>query len=721
MGPMGSFSLTRHFLLRVLGSISLLVLSQYSFAQEEFNYLKIADAEKIEKTYEVDKGNGIDPIGSGTTQNNLYQQIFDELNLEYEHIGKREAQRVLNNRLTVTGGLNSVGFSYRRPFVDFGVTIDRNLAPDLFDDKRWIVTDTFTIHVDASKILGNLRDQRAIDMSQENLAAFAGVVFNRSFTWVHYANSYEDGLMRDFDKLFMPFRALSFNNIQNMDPNEMIFKEDSLSFKAGGLVSAPLYSGITGSAGVLAKFEKLSRVEVVSNPATKDLPNTVSINFEKSKVISAGIALRIQADFLKILKMTLLSYDFSYELNSSYKIYLNLRHDELGEMSLQHPVAMELQQILKNREGDLDILAPYVISEEKKKSQSIAHRYNFLLLGGQKASKTQQIEITKEGKVKTFFRHYFEKIKYTEDALSRLFASFIYALMDVDISANKLASDSKKLSIEYDSERNLLEAHDDLDISSVMGMEQKLSMTFTSDYHTQKTKGMMGKKYRERAKFILERMSGVNPLAISMIENEQLKAPYHVNGKYQVNIDGIRYFNSLGINTVFDYMDGLCDEYPRNSFFNFRNLFDNCRRSLQNDYVDYLKDLSHDRISAKEIDQCEKKAWKYIFSSSKKRAFIKNCLAELSARVPADKNQIPLWQLKNFATNVANNCQSKVHYFNLFGLSNVFFFGTFTAVTEEGANFQTSFHEGAFKGLGAVDHYMRVENLRSPSSIVVDQ
>lgn len=689
---------------------------------DDFTYLRVNDAERLEKAYEVGAGNSIDPISSGINQNNLYQQIFDELNLEYESIGKREAQRVLNNRLSVTGGLNSIGFSYRRPFIDFGLTIDRNLAPDLFDDKRWIVTDTFTVHIDASKILGNLRDQRVIDMSQENLAAFAGVVFNRTFTWVHYANSYEEGLMRHFEKLFMPFSALTFNHIRNMGPNEMIFKEDSLSFRAGGLVSAPLYSGISGSAGVLAKFEKLSKVEVVSAPKSSETTeNMVRINFEKSKVVSAGAALAIQADFLKILKLTLLSYDFSYELESSYKIYLNIKQQDLGEMSIQHPVAMEIQQILKNREGDLETLAPYIISEEKKKSQSMAHRYNFLLLGGQKSSKTQQIEITKEGRVKTFFRHYYEKLKYTEDMLSRLFASFLYKLMDVDIGAMKLASESKKVTIEYDSDRNLLESHEDLDIKGAGSGEQKLSMTFITDYRTQKTKGMLGKKYRDRAKFILERMSGVNPIALTMIENDQLRAPYQVTGKYQINVEGIRHFNSLEIGVAFDYLDGLCNEYPKAKFINFRTLFDNCRRSLQNDYVDYMKDLSHDRVSADEIDRCEKKSLKYIFSPSKKRAFVKNCLAALNLKTPEQWTDIPLWNLKNFANNMAANCHSKVHYFNLFGVQNVFFWGTFNARTENGADFTTNFHEGAFKGLGAVDHYMRVENLRSPSSIVVDQ
>ena len=714
-GPWGNQAMTNRSLYRHIVCVLIMLIGMSGVVgAEEFTYLTVTDAEKLEKAYDVETGNSVDPISSGVNQNNLYQQIFNEFNHEYENIGKREAQRVLNNRLTVTGGLNSVGFMYRRPFADFGVSIERKLEPQFDHDTRWIVTDTFTVSIDASKIMGSLRDQQVIDMSQENLAAFAGIVFHRKFTWIHFAESYEDGLMRHFEKLFMPFMSLGLNHLKQMSPNEMIFKEDSLSFKAGGLVSAPLYTGVTGAAGVLAKFEKLTRLEIVSDPDQ----NILRLNFEKTKLATAGIALRVQADFLKILKMTLLSYDFSYELESSYKIFLNLKSRDLSEMSVQDPVAMELQQLLKNREGDLDILAPYIISEEKKKSQTLNHRYNFLLLGGQKTAKTQQIEITKEGKVKNFFKHYFEKMKYTEDALSRLFTSFLYKLMDVDLGATKLASETKKVALEYESERNLLDARDDVDIKGANTTEQKLSLTFTVDYRTQKTKGMLGKKYRERAKFILERMSGVNPLAINMIENDQLRAPYHVSGKYQINVAGIRYLNRQSVSNVFDTLDGVCDEQPKKGFLNFRNLFDNCRRSLQNDYIEYLKDLSHDRVTAKDIESCEKKSLKFIFSSSKKRAFLKSCLGDLTEKAPTEWTSIPLWPLKNFTNNLAQNCNSKVHYFNIFGLSNVFFYGSFDAVTEAGFAFTTSFHEGAFKGFGAVDHYMRVENLRAPSSVV---
>ena len=694
--------------IKILTTMTLLIFTISSYA-EDFNYLSIVEGASLGSS----KGNS---IGVGN-EADLYQQISKEFNLVYESIGKSKAEGILaGNGLSVTGGLNSIGLSSKKPFLNFNVSGDRNLAPNLFDDKLWIVTDTFNVDIDASKVLGGLRDSGAIKMSEQNLAAFAGVVFKRKFTWIHYANSYQEGLSSHFEKLFLPFNSLAFSNIAALEANEMIFKEDSISVKGGGLVTAPLYSGVTGAAGVLAKFEKLSRVEVVSLEGSN-----LQISSEKSTIGTLGTSLSVQADFLKLLRLTLLSYDFSYELESSYKIYMNINQLELVGLDEQAPIVMEVTQILKNREADLDVLAPYIISEEKRITQTIKHKYNFLLLGAQKSSKTQQIEITKDGKVKNFFRHYYEKMMFTEDALSRFFASIIYAVTNSDVTATQLVSDTKKVTIEYDSEKNLLETRDNVNIGEVSSSEQKLSMTFKSDFKTRKTTGRSGKKYKERAIFILERFTGVDPLALGMIERDYLKAPYHVEGSYQVNIEGIRFLNKQSTDTVFNHFDGLCNEYPKKGLINFRNIFDNCRRALQNDYIDYLKDLTHNRVSADEIVACEKKAKMHKRSNSKKRAFVKACIADLNLLSKEEWTKVPLWPLKNLSNNIVGSSYSKVHFYNLFGIQNVFFFGSFNAVTADGRAFTTSFHEGAFKGLGAVDHYMRVENLRAPSSIVLDQ
>lgn len=651
-------------------------------------------------------------------QNNLYEQIFDSLHDEYQHIGRLSAQKVLNDNLVITGGLNSIGFSYRRPYLDFGLSLNRTVAPDLFSSTRWIVTDTMTVHIDASKVLTRLKNENKIDISEKNLALFAGIVFERKYTWFHFANSYDEGLSTQFDKLFFPFLGVKFAAVKKMGVDEFITKEDSLSVNAGGFVSVPIYTGVSAVGGALAKFQKISRMEITRKSADLLSDEALMISFEKTKSLMTGVSFQLQADFLKILRMNLLSYDFNYQLDESYKIYSRFNMNEISEMTVENPVAQEISNIIKTKEPNLVILAPYIISQEKKISEILTHKYNFLLLGGIKEAKTQQIEVTSKGISKNFFRHYYEKIKYTEDFVSKLFTSFIFAIFNSDVKAQNMASETKRVTIEYDSERNLLDAKED--ISIFHKDSQVLSLKFEGFYHTKKTSGMFGKKYRDRAKFLIEAYSGVNPLVTQMIDNEELKAPFDVNGQYQVNIEGIRYFNQLSVNEVFDNMNALCDDKPRTVFYLFRSLFDNCRRSLQNNYIDYLKDLSHEKVTAEAINACERKAIKYWYSPSKKRAYIKNCIGDLTYKSAEQWTMVPLWPLKNLSQDLVNNINNKTYYYNLFGIRNVFFHGSFSALTNNNADFVTYFHEGEFKGLGVVDNYMREQNMRAPASVVVD-
>ena len=651
-------------------------------------------------------------------QNNLYEQIFESLHDEYQHIGKLSAQKVLNDNLVITGGLNSIGFSYRKPFLDFGLTLNRTVAPDLFSSTRWIVTDMMTVHIDASKVLTRLKNENKIDISEKNLALFAGIVFERKFTWFHFANSYDEGLSTQFDKLFFPFLGVKFAAVKKLGVDEFITKEDSISVNAGGFVTVPIYTGVSAIGGTLAKFQKISRMELTHKSEDLLSKESLLISFEKTKSLMTGVNFQVQADFLKILRMNLLSYDFNYQLDESYKIYSRFDMAEISEMTAENPVANEISNIIKTKEPNLLILAPYVISEEKKVSEILTHKYNFLLLGGIKEAKTQQIEVSSKGLSKNFFRHYYEKIKYTEDFVSRIFTSFIFAIFNSDLKAQNMASETKRVTIEYDSERNLLDAKED--ISIFHKDTQVLSLKFEGMYHTKKTSGIFGKKYRDRAKFLIEAYSGVNPLVNQMIDNEELKAPFDINGQYQVNIEGIRYFNNLSINEVFDNMNSLCDDKPKSVFYLFRSLFDNCRRSLQNNYIDYLKDLSHEKVTADAIDTCERKAFKYWYSPSKKRAFIKSCISDLTYKSAENWTMVPLWTLKNLTQDLVNNINNKTYYYNLFGIRNVFFHGSFNATTSNNSDFVTYFHEGEFRGLGVVDNYMREQNMRAPASVVVD-
>lgn len=654
----------------------------------------------------------------------LYEQIEQELNREYEHIGKREAERLLSNRsLSIIGGLNSVGVSFKKPFLDFTYYVDRNLAPDLFDDKRWIVTDTMSVTIDASKIFGRLKSEGKIDLSEKNLNAFAGLVFKRSYTYVHFADSYEEGLMRDFEKLFFPFRYFSPTKIKALSANEFLIKEDSLSVNIGGLASAPLYSGITGMAGILAKYQRLTRTEAFGHAITKEDEEETPENrlafhlsFEKTESRSLGVGIGIQAEFLRLLKLTLLSYDFTYSFDKSLKTYLDFRKKDLAAITSNSPVGEEIQAMLRSQDPKIDVLKPYLVSEEKRESILKRSKYTVLLNGGVKEAKTQQVEIVNEGKIKRFFKHYFENIKYKEDLWSRLFGGFINALIDVEVAANKISSETKRVSLEYEGEADLLSLNASLNIE----FEEKISVAMTTIYRTVKTTGNSGEKYKDHALFYLDRFSGVDPMAVKLLKDDHLRGPLTLQGKYQIGREGLLFLNRKPVDEIFNNFHSLCGEYPRSGFFNFRNLFDHCERSLQKTYMSYYTDLNHNKVSGGDARFCFDKAKKYWWSPKKKKAFIKTCLGAITYKENNKLTEIPLMSLKDLLDGIQSKSYSKVDFYNLFGVQNIFFYGSLEATTAEERVFSTYFHEGSFKGLGLIDHYMRLENMRFPASVVVD-
>lgn len=671
-------------------------------------YSSIIFAKKVDNPFE----------GQGT----IYEEIFNELNGVYDQVGKLEAQKIIDKNMTLSGGLNSIGLSIQKPFLNFYVSLDRNLAPDLFSDTRYVVTDTMTITIDAARILNKLSSDSTIDLNQKNLALYAGLVFSRKFTWIHLANSYEDGLMNHFEKLFFPFKGIGIDSVKSMGTNEIITREDSVAFNAGGFVSAPIYQtnlmNANIMAGILSKLQKISKLEITRKEGIAGAGDDYLIAFEKEELNKEMASIAVTINFLKILQFNLFSSDFSYEKSQSNKTYTLINAREFSELKKENPIYDEYQNILKGQAINPVIMIPYVISEEKKLTETLSHRYNFLLMGGSKKAQTQQITLASKGVVKNYFKHYYEKIKFTENALSKFFASLIYALTHTDVRANTDSSDTKTATLEYKSEENLIESEGDL-LLDTSKKEESLSLAFDGVYLTKKTTGPGTGPYRDRAIFLLQKYSVVDPKIYSMIDTNTLVAPFTVSGHYQVTEAGILNFNHIGVQTSFDLFDGLCDDRPRNSWLNFRNLFDGCRLNLQNDYMDYLKDVSHEQVSEEDVWACQDKGWKYIFWPSKRRAIIRNCLEELTMRNADQWNTVPMHTLKNIVSDFAEFIDNRAYFYALFGNKNVFFHGTFEARTPTGSPFITYFHEGDFKGLGIVDDYMRKQNLRSPASIVV--
>ncbi|WP_127715926.1 hypothetical protein [Halobacteriovorax sp. HLS] len=695
------------------------LFSSSVFAIGQFKHFKITDAAKLESLYGQNtiSNKGFSDLDLAD-DNPLYREILTELGQTYDQIGLRQSNAVINgNDVSVFGGLNNVGIRYSKSFVDFSINLGRTVAPDLFSDK-WIVTDEFTISIDASKLLSNLKEEGTIDFTEAQYAAFAGVSFKRLYRTVHFANSYTEGLTLHFDRLFLGFMKFHNKDYLNLGHYEFIQKEDYLSFKAGGIAGAPIYGPITGSIGVLASYEKLSRVDVEAiHPDERSSDEEkIRISFEKTKSASVGVSASIGAEFLKLLQVTLLKYDFTYKLEESKKTYLSFFESDFEKLKSDSYYASQVERILKGKKADLMALKKNIVSHELRKTQQKNSKYAVLLWGGQKEAKTQQIEISKDGKVKRFFRHYYEKIKFKQNVFSRLMSILVKSFLKLDSVVNKDSSDSKKIVIEYSSQEDLVASKEDIDTSE----EEKISMAFTHNFYTYKTDGKRRAKHKKAALDILYKYSGVDPLAITLFEQGHIIGPVSIKSDYKVNRDGIDFFLKHSPSQLEGLYRQMCSAKSKSKFSWFRNLFNSCLRKMKVSSKRFYKEWELDDFSASSYQKCKRISRKYRFF--KRSRMRRACMEKLAKReLNRDLKIVPLWRFKDLAQTIYLEHKNKIDIFNFYGTRNVFHYGHFKANRTDSIPFVSYFDEGNFSGLGVVDNYRSSNNLRSPSSVGVDR
>ncbi|GEM_PF-2010240 len=692
-----------------------LYLSTKVLAGEKFEHFQILDEEKLHSLY-GDYSIGLKSSGYELSSDNaLYRSILNEFSTTYDSIGQRQAANVLSSQnTTVFGGLNNIGIKYNHDFLDFTVIAGRTVAPDLFSDDKWIVSDEFIIDINAANLLTNLKDQGIVDFSEAQYAAFAGISFRRTFRSVHFANSYMEGLTLNFDKLFLAFTKFSNKEYLNLNEYEFLQKEDAISLKAGAIAGAPIYGPIFGSAGVLASYENLARVDIqaIHDEEKSTEKERLRITMEKVKSASVGVSASVGIEFLKLLQMTLLKYDFNYTLEDSEKTYLTFYEEDFEKLKKDTYYSQQVERILNGQKSDVYALRDNIVSLEQRKSEQKESKYGLLFWGGQKEASTQQIEIVKDGNVHRFFKHYFEKIKYKQNVFSRLVAVLVKSLLKLDSIINKDSSDSKKVIVEYSANENLIANEGDID----MKKEESVSIGFSHNFYTAKTNTVTKKSHKNAALEVLNNYSGVDPLAIKLFEQDQLIGPVKINGDYKINRDGLYHLLGYSQSEMKSRYESMCGAKKSGFFKWFRNLFNSCLREMKVSSNKFYAEWAFNDFTASLYTYCKNKTKKYsFFKRSRKR---RKCMEEYSKKsVAQDMAAVPLWRLKDIIQTIYLEHKNKTQILSFFGYDNVYYYGNFEAYTNEGSPFITYFNEGRFDGLGIVDNFRRDNNLRSPASM----
>lgn len=628
-------------------------------------------------------GGGINsPIPVDGDGSPLYDEIRRQLEGAHQQIGLEQVQSIRSwNQQFNLGTSNFSGFSWQKPMGVVQVYVDRQVTPNLFGS-NWLIQDSFNINIEATTVLERLAREGLSGLSASEISAFAGMTFHRTYTYYHYANSYEEGLSADFGKLFLSFLKFNQRGMESMAHEEILKREDHWTARAGGLISTPPIYNVSFSAGALAQYDFEQMTSVQSTHTQKADEQRYKINVLTKKGASAGVTLEMQLNFFNLIKFSLLRYDMNYEYTAGKEFTLGLNSNQFEHIKNDREESSELRSIL-NGWGSVKKLEPYVTRLDESSSSALDQRGSVLIFGKMQKSKTETIRVIQDNKVRVFFKNYAQNVKVVQNIFSRIFSAIIYKLLKFPVGATNAAIYSRQLTMEYDATHPQAS---DPKISRLQNTED-FSFVLTQYYNANRTDRWIDRRFKNDVIWFVDNFTTLPKTYKTDIRNEILKGPLKVESNLRVEKAGFKYLLESSENSVFTEIAKVCKSLKINEWSqeaSRKGLLDRrqtgrekCVRDIGRKFVEFKKDYASN----------------YLKPSLKK--------------------------FKDFITQYYKKAENIAALQALFGEENTFINGSLQArMGGAGVPFNTTFSAGQFRGLGVIDTYKRGTSGRTPASIL---
>ena len=589
----------------------------------------------------------------------IYDQIHTWLGEQYTTIGQQQASQVaLFNQQFNLGAQNFSGFTWQRPFGGFSVHAFRQISPDLFDDKRWIVMDTFTINVEAASFLGKLAEGGVVSLMPSEIAGFAGINFKRTYTTYHFATDANSALYAEYTDLFLPFLAYRPGAALNLPAGKIMRREDAWTVGAGGLIESPSYYGLSFNAGALAELTHSATLTLQGVTTAEALRpgEFLRVSHASSQARDAGVAAGLQLDFFNILNLTLFSFDLEYHAKAEKTFHLSFIGEDrpaLAEGDKGH----EFAELLRKNSPEVRFLAPHVVKLDEHSTSGNSSRTMLLLWGTLKKSSMEKIRVIKDGLNRDFFRHHSESVRLVQNFWSRLFSSFIFRLFSFRSFVQNDAALTRRLDIEY--EGTLPQSPDPAHMAAEH--QEQFSFTVNFTYEAARTDRWQDRSYKEDMEQFMARYTTLSAQLRGMVRNGELKGPMRTAVNLRVMGDGLVHLNGLPDKDVETVLNNVCKKKKP------------CLKRLLDPFREYKKIL-------------------------------------------AGTKRLELALLKKTLTGILKEAQDLGPFRHLFG-EYAFINGQFNATSRSGMPFATSFANGQFRGLGVIDTFQRQNGTRTPASV----
>lgn len=316
------------------------------------------------------------------------------------------------------------------------------------------VNDVLEIIINAETYLKHLSKENLVQISNEQLSAFANIKYHKIFNYKHYKNSLEEAQKADYATLLFPFKFFNFPYLLKLKKEEEISHKDFLSLNVEGSASANFATYIKAGISIRATIEnKQATVIKISKDAQYDdiYQMKKSVGTKTNLGIEAGVAL----DFLKLLDLTLLkiSYDYQYEKEKSTYYHAPL----LDKIDIS-----SIQMDKKN----------FWVGEETFTSKAVTIDSSFLLWGTSHRTEQQFTQIKNSTEEENIQEEWWAKETHVHSLFGGIISDFLGDLVGSFLGFSKKFSSQQEFIFEENSKEN--EFH--LEFSRSMYLDNRSSI-----------------------------------------------------------------------------------------------------------------------------------------------------------------------------------------------------------------------------------------------------
>lgn len=594
----------------------------------------------------------------GIKDNPLYIKIVKKVKEELlKKANELTDKSIKYNESFVLGDTNFSGLNWGGLISGAGVNAGRKLYPDYTaknEKERWVVEDRFVIEVDAKTFLKSQLDSGNIDITLPNLNSFAGIRFRRTYTYIHFADTYLKGLSRDFDKLFLGFLKFGSTKFLSLEDHESITRQDFMSARLSTDIGSPSYYALSAYAGGTIFYNSVNNVSI-HKPGLRDYPRgdeLLRVSVNKSKLKGASVTVGLQADFYSLLKISLLSFEYSKSL--SQNIYVSMSFQGFDEELLKNKDSIlhqEVKDVLRGKlpENNLTLM-PYIISEQETKKDSESINSHLFLFDKVKGNSTSEVTLRNAAGTKYMFRYNEEETTYKKTWLQAL------------VSSKKIDKYKRRTTDTVNLEYEVREDQRNLELVDVkLDDPSQAYLRFSKEVNAPKTKGKFRKKLRNELIAFGKYYTNIEDKVWNQFKKgEMLRGNATISINAEVSGVGI---SNLGPTSIKDWSvtaRWICLRVtPEDDPGRLKKDEKKCLKKLRDSFLAY------------------KKVWN-------------------------EEVRVSAWALKDLISSIANYARGFDDLELVFGQENVGISGAFTAETFHGFPYITYFVMGKDQGNGLI-------------------